>query len=51
MKVWQEKSLENLANFAKFYSPNILQFNYYYQYFNIFTKPYFAKFIFMFLPN
>ena len=32
---------------AKLYLPNILQFNYYYQYFNDFAKLYFANLIFL----
>ena len=43
---------ENFGKFGEFYQiiklylPNILQFNYYYQYFNVFTKLYFTKLIF-----
>ena len=49
------ESLMNLVNFTKLpnfsYLPNLLQFNYYYQYFNIFAKLYFAKLIFAFSLN
>ena len=32
---------------VKLYSPKILRFNYYYQYFNIFAKLHFAKLMFL----